>query len=32
MIDNAEFDQALPTRTLANREAHAPMGAPVLIE
>ena len=32
MIDNAEFDQALPTRMLANREAHGPMGAPVLIE
>ena len=26
MIDNAEFDQALPTRMLANREAHGPMG------
>jgi hypothetical protein len=31
MIDNAEFDQALPTRILANPEAPGPMGAPVLI-
>ena len=27
MIDNTEFDAALLTRMLANREAHGPMGA-----
>ena len=32
IIANAEFDQALPTRTLANREPHGPVGARVLIE
>ena len=32
MIDSAEFDQALPTRMLANSEAHGPIGAPVQIE
>ncbi len=32
MIDNPVFDEALPTRMLANREAHGPMGAPFLIE
>jgi hypothetical protein len=30
-IDNPVFDEALPTRMLANREAPGPMGAPVLI-
>ncbi len=32
IIDNAEFDQALPTRMLAIREAHGLMGEPVRIE
>ena len=31
MVDNPVFDEALPTRMLANREAPGPMGAPVLI-
>ena len=31
-IDNAEFDQALPTKMRANRAAHGPICAPVLIE
>jgi hypothetical protein len=32
MIDHPVFDEALPTRMLANREAHGPIGAPVRIE